>query len=110
MSTEDLRAITAGTPYDLHLSCLSGQPDTAIDAAWLRATASGARPRLPLPASTAGPHTNDPLWARATEGLVRELRKHLRDVLGQTGPMTLVCVDEIPPNLATIPDTLETPA
>ena len=102
MSTEDLRAITAGTPYDLHLSCLSGHPDTAIDAAWLRADGSGARPRLPLPASTAGTYANDPLWARATEGLVRELRKHLRDVLGQTGPMTLVCVDEIPPTLATI--------
>src|SRR5205085_4992631 len=56
LSTEDLRAMTAGTAYDLHLSCLSGQPDTAIDAAWLRATVSPARPRFPLPVSTAGPH------------------------------------------------------
>ncbi|MEA2843884.1 MAG: hypothetical protein QOJ69_1555 [Actinomycetota bacterium] len=111
MSPEDLRATTAGSSYRLHLSCLSSRPDTSIDAAWLPATGSDARPRFPQPASTsAAASSNDPLWARATEGLVRELRRHLRDALGQTGPMTLVCVDEIPPTPDPIPDSLEATA
>ena len=120
MSTEDLRALTAGTPYHLHLSCLSARPDTSLDAAWLPVGGPAGQPQFPQPASTAGTFANDPLWARATEGLVRDLRKHLRDVLGQAAPMALVCVEEIPPTLEPIPDpplpdrplpySMETPA
>ena len=108
-STEDLRAMTADTGYTLHLSCLSAHPDASVDAAWLPINGSGGQPRFPQPASTSGPVTNDPLWARATEGLVRELRKHLREVLGAV-PVTLVCVEEIPPALETMHESLETPA
>ena len=110
VSTADLRAMTAGTAYDLHLSCLSAYPGGSIDAAWRPATGSRARPRFPEPTPTAGPHTNDPLWARATEALVRELRAHLRDAFGPAFPVNVVCVETLPRPLPALADPLGTPA
>jgi hypothetical protein len=110
VSTADLRSWTAGTSYDLHMSCLSAYPDGSLDAAWLPASGAGGQPRFPQPPPQSGPCTNDPLWARATEGLVRQLRRELQEVLGAASLPTLVCVTQLPPPLEPVADSLETPA
>lgn len=101
LTADDLHGLTAGTPYHVSVSCLSGRPDLSLDAVWLPRGTRIQRPAMPGPAQGIGRHHNDPLWGRAAERLIRDLRDHLRRQLGQPATTaTLICVDEIPPSTA----------
>jgi amino acid adenylation domain-containing protein len=100
VAPEQLAEITAGTGYDLHVSCAAGRPDGSLDAVWVRHGAGPEPAAVPIPGTGAAGlpgHANQPLHGDLQAGLARELRGYLSErVPEHLVPALFMVLDRMP--------------